>query len=317
MKEVIVAGKMLSLRLLDRSELKGVFVDAILGYSFYEANFQENRFILLESKRNNKLSPLQYRHLADRIIRVKPLPCVFLFDSLAAYERNRLIERGVYFIVSNKYAYLPFLLINARADAEVKTDKLLPSAQYLLLYHLQINELDGSTLYDLENCLPLRYVTLSRGVKQLETLHFIESEIADGGVKTLKFPLEKKLLWEKAKPLMQNPIKAIYYLQQPPSDVWLSGINALSYYSNLNPEEHASYALSEAEFKMKKADNSLIGLNKQEGDVRLEVWKYQPVGLNKPDMLKVVDKLSLYILLKDDPDPRVEKELEMIIDELW
>jgi len=31
---------------------------------------------------------------------------------------------------------------------------------------------------------------------------------------------------------------------------------------------------------------------------------------------KVVDKLSLYLSMKDDPDPRIEKELEIMIEEM-
>lgn len=320
MKEVIVAGKVLLLRLMDKSELKGIFVDALLGYSFYEAIFQENHFLLMEAKRNKKLSPLQYQNMANRISEAKMLPCVFLFDSLATYERNRLIEKGVYFIVSNKYAYLPFLLINARASAEVKTTYLLPSAQYILLYHLQVNSLDGYTLSKLESRLPLKYVTLSRGVKQLEALNFIDCEVIDSRIKKLKFPLAKKYLWEVSEPLMQNPIKATYYLSQPPSDAWLSGINALAHYSNLNPEEHPTFALSEAEFKKQKAEYGLNILDGHEEDIRLEVWKYQPLAPAKPNipnMPKVVDPLSLYLTLKDDPDPRVEKELEKITNALW
>ena len=39
------------------------------------------------------------------------MPCVFLFENLATYERNRLIARGVHFIVSGKYVFLPFYLL--------------------------------------------------------------------------------------------------------------------------------------------------------------------------------------------------------------
>jgi hypothetical protein len=62
----IVTGKPLVLNFLDKKELKTVFVDAILEFSFYKATFKGNYFYLLISKRETKLVPLEYKQLADR-----------------------------------------------------------------------------------------------------------------------------------------------------------------------------------------------------------------------------------------------------------
>ena len=62
---------------------------------------------------------------------------------------------------------------------------------------------------------------------------------------------------------------------------------------------------------MKKND-LLYGLNKMDGHIKIEVWEYPPIGLKK-----VVDKLSLFMTLKNDSDARVENELEIMINELW
>lgn len=82
--------------------MKGVFVDAILGFSFYKTVFNGNAFYLLISKRETKLAPLAYKQLADRFQKILAMPIVFSFDRLLHNERNRLIDRGVYFIVSDK-----------------------------------------------------------------------------------------------------------------------------------------------------------------------------------------------------------------------
>ena len=112
MENVLIAGKNVTLRPLEKNELRGLFADALINYSFYYAKFLDNIFLLLIPKKGRKLSPLQYQKLADSISRIKGMPCVFLFENLATYERNRLIVRGVHFIVSGKYVFLPFLLIN-------------------------------------------------------------------------------------------------------------------------------------------------------------------------------------------------------------
>lgn len=318
MKEgITIAGIKVGLRLLGKGELKGIPIDAALGYHFYEAQFRSYPFLLLEAKKQRKLSPLQYLCLAEHIQAIKGLPCVFLFQSLPTYERNRLIERGVYFVVGDKYVFLPFLLINAREEKEVKSDKLFPAAQYLLLYHLQVRDLTGESLMTLEQKLPYKYVTLSRAVRQVEAMGLLECRAGTAGEKILHFPPDKEQLWMDAEPLMQNPVKAIHFAVEKPDGSLLCGINALAGYSNLNPEECPAYAISEEQYRKLKKEGRLRGLNPVEGNVKMEVWKYPPIPMGRQGDTKVVDKLSLYLTLKNEQDPRVEKELEHLMQTIW
>lgn len=48
---------------------------------------------------------------------------------------------------------------------------------------------------------------------------------------------------------------------------------------------------------------------------KIEVWKYSPQMDLQQD--EYVDKLSLYLSLVNENDPRVEKELETLINEIW
>ena len=48
---------------------------------------------------------------------------------------------------------------------------------------------------------------------------------------------------------------------------------------------------------------------------KIEIWKYSPEM--KIGQQGYVDRLSLYLSLREDKDPRVEKELENIIREIW
>lgn len=66
MEKVIIVGKPLFLIPLDNKKLKGIFVDAILEFSFYKTTFNGNYFYLLISKRETKFVPLEYKQLADR-----------------------------------------------------------------------------------------------------------------------------------------------------------------------------------------------------------------------------------------------------------
>lgn len=132
---------------MGKDELKGVFIDAILGYDFYKADFNGQRFCLLVSKREEKSTPTKYKQLSNRLEQLLACPIVFLFGRLEYYERNRLIEQGAFFVVSEKYVYLPYLIINAKDTDKKSTEVLNATSQFLLLYHLQINSVSGLTTF--------------------------------------------------------------------------------------------------------------------------------------------------------------------------
>lgn len=90
MNDITIAGKLLSLKLMEHTELKGVFTDALLRYSFYKTGGQGNTFVLLQPKKDRKLSPLPYKNMADRIGSVLDRPCVFAFTQLATYTPSQI-----------------------------------------------------------------------------------------------------------------------------------------------------------------------------------------------------------------------------------
>ncbi len=316
MDEVIIAGRLLKLIPMTKSELKGVFIDAVLGYSFYKAEFNSNSFYLLIPKRKGKLAPLMYKQLAARLERILVQPVVFLFDALEYYERNRLIDSGIYFIVSNKYAYLPYLIINAKQSSRKQIEKLQPAAQYLLLYHLQVKNIQGLTISEIEKLVPYKYVTLTRAVTCLEQLNLCRVEKNTDRQKLIYFDDTFPALWEKAQSYLDSPIYKICYCDSVQrTDFAVCGINALAHYTNINSEPSIMYAIDGKSFKELDAKNIFEGINPIEGAVKIEIWKYPAIGLGAERAF--VDKLSLYLTLKNDKDPRVEKELEIMIKKIW
>ena len=310
---IIIAGKTVEIVPMAKDELEGVFPDARLTYSFYKAEYQGFSFILLRPKSNQKLTPVYCKRLTEILSNTLYKPCVMWFTDLASYERNRFIEHGVYFVVSSKYVFLPFLVINARAGAPINKERLQPASQFILLYQLQHGGLDGCTLMQMEQKLPYNYLAISRAVRQLEAMVLIEVSTDSMGSKTVSFAKSRMQLWEEAEPLMQNPIKTVWFTDENLLEGFVGGINALSYYSDLNPERTETKVLSDSEFKELKEQNRLPQLNKIEGTTKIEIWRHRPVLVKD----NVVDVLSLYLTLREDKDPRVEKELETIIRQLW
>ena len=64
-----------------------------------------------------------------------------------------------------------------------------------------------------------------------------------------------------------------------------------------------------------KASGLLIRPNEYDGNVIIEAWKY-PSVTSITKKAEWVDKLSLAISLREDSDPRVEGEVERLINDI-
>ena len=123
----------------------------------------------------------------------------------------------------------------------------------------------------------------------------------------LSFSIVRKTLWQKAQAYLINPIRKKVRVKNCPSTLPLAGISALSAYSNLNDDDVQTHAIYHQNFDMAHTE-----VFEYEGDY-LELWKYQPLTGSSG----IVDRFSLYLALKDEPDPRVQGALNEMMEELW
>lgn len=311
--EVKVAGKALVLSPMKKEELKGIPIDTKLRFQFYRAIFNENFFCLLETKKEENHASVDCLRLAERLKNILNLPVVFLFRNLQFVERNRLIDRGVYFIVSDKFAFLPFLIINYKETVRKKAEELSSVAQYILLYHLQIDDMNGWSMADMGEELPYTYVTISRAFKNLEELHLCKIELDENRVKRIYFEGTKKEVWECSLPYLKDPVKKKLYFDDIATDSTFTegGITALAHYTSLNPDETKTYVMDAKGYKDLQHNSIFVNQNDIEGNICIEIWNYPPLCQD------YADPLSLYLTLRDDRDPRTEKELEIMINKLW
>lgn len=300
---------------MQRDRLRGINTDLFLRFSFYTIEFNNQMLCAIQVKNEqNSLTPLKYKQITKQIESLVGMPVVVLLNSLAYYERERLINQGVYFIISDKYAFLPSLIVNVQAKKKnKKTVRLTPAAQYLLLYHLlSEKQKEKYTIRDLEQIMPYNYLALTRAISNLEDCKLCSTEIkGNTGIKYIQFDTYKRDLWLKAQDYLSTPVKKILYCDTiPEGNFSISGVNALSQYSHLNSEQYETRAIWDKLF-----NPSEVQFNELEGLCKLEIWKYpttMPFSLTQD----VVDKLSLYLSMKDEPDARIEKELEIMIDEM-
>ena len=303
---VTVAGISIPLREWAKNELKGVPVIYSLNYRFYDFFFKGSQMILLQSLKKHD-TPKTCKTTADRLEELFGRPVVFYFDNIVYYERKRYVEQGVFYISGDRNAYLPMLVSSPVSKRKVPT-RLSAAAQYLIMIHLQVESLEHRPLRNLSEALPYSYISIAKAVQNMEELGICRCERDSAGSKSIVFGLEGKELWEKAKPFMSSPVKEWYYCTGlPEGNFTKAGISALSVHSHLSPDPEETVAVYASEWKKEKFEN----LNTFEGPYIVEFWRYPVIGD------RTVDKLSLYLSLENDPDPRVKKEVDFVFDSVW
>src|ERR1035437_1313661 len=233
---------------IQRDKLRGINTDMFLRFSFYMMEFNNQLLCVIQAKnKQDSLTPLKYKRITKQTEILVGMPVVVILDSLTYYERERLINQGVYFIISDKYAFLPSLIVNIQAKKKDKNpSKLTPSAQYVLLYYLLSEESkEEYTIKDLEQIMPYNYVALARAVANLEDCKLCSTEIKDNtGIKHIRFGGYKRELWAKAQNYLSSPVKKVLYCDAiPEGNFNISGVNALSQYSHLNSEQFETRAI--------------------------------------------------------------------------
>ncbi|NDV84059.1 hypothetical protein [Bacteroides sp. 51] len=314
-KTISILGASQELIPVQRGKLRGLNADMLLRFSFYTIDFNHQILCVIQVKNEQEtITPLKYKKITQQVENVMSMPVVVLLGSLPYYERERLISQGVYFIISDKYAFLPSLIANIQAKRrEKKTQpKLTPAAQYVLLYYLlKENSENEFTIKRLEELVPYNYVTLARAITSLEDCQLCTAEIRDSGIKYICFKDSKRELWLRAQNYLSSPTKKVLYCDSiPEGNFSISGVNALSHYSHLNPEQYGAMAIWDKQFSSEDGH-----YNEIEGLYKIEIWRY-PATIPYDSNGGIVDKLSLYLAMKNEPDSRIEKELEIMIEEM-
>ncbi len=245
------------------------------------------------------------------------MPVIIELDQMTALQRTNLIESRMAFVSGSGQLFIPFWacyfeekIRNAPAAPENMTD----NAQLVFTYLCYLNQETKTevNLVRISKDLKIPKSTLTRAVQQLDSLGLISSR--NGGVSkwvTLKSDLEETM--RAAENALSSPIRKTVYLKAMPKNIRakIGGIRALADMSMLAANESdGSFAISREEYRKIPKEGFI---SRQEfrdfGGVVVEVWRYDPFLLSDD---KYVDEISLVLSLKDDPDERIQKELDSI-----
>lgn len=313
--DIKITGRTIELEQKEKSKLKGITIGDSIEYTFYEGAFHGMSMLFLKPRKANP-SPRTCSLTSARLSERLGLPIVFILVPGPSYERQRLIDKDVFFIMGEKYANLPMLVANERVRTTPLAKRLTPVAQYILLYHLQVKSIEGQSARTMTDKLPYSYESIALGLTCLSDLGLIEKVAKGSKSKVVHFTANGRQLWEKGKPYFIDPVAKRIYCDELHSEEKFAtcNINALAHYSWLNPDETRMVMMSRKQLKLLQNAHAIHNENGYDGNIMIEAWKYPTVTKHGTESLWV-DRLSLVLSLRKDNDPRVEGEVERVINE--
>ncbi|HBS92004.1 MAG TPA: hypothetical protein DEA51_05985 [Erysipelotrichaceae bacterium] len=245
-------------------------------------------------------------------------PVVFMFKTLTRYRRKSLIANRIAFVIEDGQMYLPFLGVDLKKTSEYKNEvkSFTTPTQMVYLYFLYHEDVQLNTT-EIAEKLDINLMTASRALNDLYHANLIDFEV---GGRTKRSKMYKRIkdpdYFRRGSEYLKSPIRSIFYIEDKPQMSYVAGLDALARLSRINPSQHPVIAVGKdqlEEYKMKFVKN--MDLVKDKKLIEVEIWDYSP-GLFS--IQGFVDKLSLYLSLKENKDERVEQALEEVLQgESW
>ena len=247
-KEIKILGRRFDIEPRAKERLKGITVGEKLSYSFYDGTYQSMPLLFVEPKKGNP-SPQACAITGKRLTEALGLPAVFILAPGPTYERHRLADKGVFFVMSEEYAHLPGIIALEKTSNRKIAEVLTPVAQYLLLYHLQVGSLEGMSPRVIAPLLPYSYESVTLGVTCLEDVGLCQKIQNGQRSKVVHFELKGKELWNKAQNVLLSPVENLIYCDDIRLDAEcpVCGINALAHYTMLNPDREQMMMMTSKE----------------------------------------------------------------------
>ena len=291
------------------------------AFEIHELKVLNRQILLAIDRQPKKLGLATLRGHLNRLHDVAGVPVVYVTGTLASYERKRLIEQKVSFIVPGNQLYLPHLGIDLREYFRQPTavpDTALSPATQAMLIAVLLRKPWRAEWQPAEIVSDLGYtpMTLSRAVREL-TAAGIATLRTEGRARWLQMEGTAAETWERVRPLLRSPIKRRVWTQpipkwRPPR-VRLAGLSALARYSMLAEPQWPIYAISPAQWKTATQLEVETLREHLPGACEWELWHYNPALVQNSD---TVDPLSLTLSLQGNTDERIQLALDELKERL-
>ncbi|MDP8206008.1 MAG: hypothetical protein P9L92_05035 [Candidatus Electryonea clarkiae] len=285
-------------------------------YIFYRTDLLNQPLLVMVARKETEQTPALIRKHLMALSEIWEGEAIYLDQQATAYNRKRMIEHRIPFVIPGNQMYLPMFAIDLREyfrTIRKIIPQFSPSTQTVVLHALLSHDDVPYTPKKLADQLGYTSMTFTRAFNELETSKVGEVTMK-GRERVLHFPGNRNELWEKAKLYMRNPVKKRVWIM-PQHEDWLrikAGLNALAHYSLLNEPVRKTFAVSMDEWKFQKQRDAIMEVPSNEQEAyELEIWSYPPRIFAEED---IVDRFSLFLSLREDSDERVQSALQEMME---
>lgn len=275
-------------------------------YALKAATLRGRRHILAFAKAGQHYTPVAVSKQLAMGRAALDVPFVFVPRELGRHDVARLIAANVPFVLAKRSLHLPEsgLSVTRAPETPVLREVFSAPAQLLVIGYLLKRWGGEVSIADGMKRTGFSLASIVHAFQEIE--HFgagVRERGADGRSTMLRLKGAGEI-WSACRSRFFNPCKRTVGVLACPEGAALAGVDALSRISSLNEDEPTCFALPLKGFRA-------LGLEELAPDTapcRLQLWHYPPKAVGGD----AVDAVSLYLTLADDPDDRVQIELEKL-----
>lgn len=287
-------------------------------YEMYRVDIVGFPCLILKMKKGAFSVKYLIKHL-DKLEDLTGLRPVLFFNALSSYRIKALIKHHIPFLIENGQMFLPFLGLHLKQTRKAETHSgrkvFAISTQVVFLYFLY-NPVTLNT-HEVAKTLNMTEMTASRALNELNDLNLVTYTL---GGRTNRSKYYTRIgdpeYFSRGKTYLKSPIFKKVCIEVPMSGALLSASSALGKLTMLSPPEIKVLAVDKKNFNKEKytiiAD---CGDASEDKTYVVELWHYDPKIFSNETH---ADKASLYAIMKEDADERIEQALDSLLrDEPW
>jgi DNA-binding MarR family transcriptional regulator len=287
-------------------------------YDLFRATLFGRGLILAIAKgHEDGFTPAEYAGHAEQLRDALNEVVALVLPHVTSYDRDRLVKQGVAFIVPERQLFLPQLLVDLRdyfpRKRRASGETISYPAQVVVLYHLLKGPVEPHSLRELANRLGYSPMSMSTAGDELCSLGLCEAATT-GRERNLHFKARGRKLWKQALPVFRTPVRIRRWVRDRPghASVVCAGITALAAYTQIGDDPLPTYAMRDGEYRKMLETGGLTGCHgPDEAHAQIEAWFYDPALLADNNR---VDRLSLFLTLRNSADERVTKALRELLE---
>lgn len=287
-------------------------------YRAFQGTILHQPVIFLADHAPDQESPAHIRKHIAQVLPKSGWPVIYVCDHMNAYNRKRLIEQGVPFLVPGNQMYLPDLGIDLRERSRRQArprGQFRPATQAVFIYAILHDPNGPLTAANLGPKLGYSAMSVGRAFDDIVAAELAETRTI-GRERNLMLTAPRRELWKRAQVLLKSPVKKRHVvLRRSHDDPSLrAGLSALAEYSMLAAPKNPVVAMSREHWASLRQRGAVTELPVREPDAcEVETWTYMPRPFRTPG---IVDPLSLYLSLRPATDERVEQALDHMMEAL-